>query len=336
MRIALDAMGGDNAPGPIIEGALDAARDLGIHVLLVGRQDAISDQISARGRGLPVELVHASEVIEMGDTPATAVRRKKDASMLVAMRLVRDGRADAFVSAGNSGAVMAAALMVLGRCNGVDRPAIGAAVPTQKGFSLIVDAGANADSRPANLLQFARMGSIYMSAVFNLSSPTVGLLSNGEEDSKGNTLAQETFPLLKNSGLNFVGNVEGREINQGKVDVTVTDGFTGNVVLKTMEGTAELVLKVTREEVTRSLRDKLGAALLLPAFKRVQSRLDPHEVGGAPLLGVNGVVLVAHGRSDARAIRNALRVAGEAAGHGIIQAIDSASGSGSVSSVATP
>lgn len=322
MRIALDAMGGDKAPEPIVEGAVQAARELGLDIVLVGREEAISAQVAESGQQARLEIVHAPEVIEMDDHPAMAIRRKKNSSMLVGMRLIKDGRADAFVSAGNSGAVMAGALMVLGRCSGISRPAISALLPTLTGHSLLIDAGANTDVHPDNLVQFARMGSIYMSAVMGIHSPKVGLLSNGEEETKGTALTLESYPLLRDSGLNFIGNVEGRDITRGEVDVIATDGFTGNIALKAMEGASELILSILREEITRGVRDKLGALALMPAFRRIRSRLDPSEFGGAPLLGINGVVLIAHGRSDAKAIRNALRLARDAAQQDIVSAIN--------------
>jgi glycerol-3-phosphate acyltransferase PlsX len=324
VRIALDAMGGDKAPEVTIQGALDAARELDIHVTLVGRPEALGPGALAEAEGLPIEVVYAAEVVGMHEHPAAAVRSKKDSSIVVGMRLVKEGRADAFVSAGNSGAVMAAALLVLGRCRGIDRPGIGTVIPTVKGRTLLLDAGANADVRAENLLQFGRMGSIYVNLLSGSARPSVGLLSNGEEESKGNALTLAAHALLRESGLNFAGNVEGRDILRGTTDVVVSDGFTGNVALKAIEGTAELIQHVLREEVTRGLRDKLAAALLRRAFRRVAARLDYSETGGAPLLGVNGLVFISHGRSNANAIRNALRVANEAAGHDVVGAINEA------------
>jgi glycerol-3-phosphate acyltransferase PlsX len=314
-------MGGDKAPEVTIQGAKDARRELGIDVLLVGKPDVVGPVAGHEG----IEAVHASEVIEMHDHPATTVRSKKDSSIVVGMRLLKEGRADAFVSAGNSGAVMAAALLVLGRARGIDRPAIGTVIPTIDGHTLMLDAGANADVRPAHLLQFARMGSVYISALSDTPAPSVGLLSNGEEETKGNALTLEAHALLRESGLNFIGNVEGRDIPRGTADIVVTDGFTGNVALKSIEGTAELLQHVLRAELTRGVRNKLAALALRGAFKRVAARLDYSEVGGAPLLGVNGAVFISHGRSNANAIKNALRVANEAARHDIVGAINKAS-----------
>lgn len=324
MRIALDAMGGDNAPNVTVGGALAAAQELGVQTLLVGRQEVLTAQLGPDAAKLPVEIVHAPDTIEMHDHPAQAVRAKKESSIVVGLRLLKDGQADAFVSAGNSGAVMAASLLVLGRAPGIDRPAIGTVIPTLSGHTLLLDAGANVDVRAQNMLQFARMGSVYVNTLTQTDKATVGLLSNGEEESKGNALTLEAHTLLRNSGLNFVGNVEGRDITRGTVDVVVTDGFTGNVALKSIEGTAELIQQLLREEITRGLRNKLAALALRRAFRRVRARLDYSEVGGAPLLGVNGTVFISHGRSSANAIKNALRVANEAAEHDIVGAINNA------------
>ncbi len=328
LRIALDAMGGDLAPEVTVQGAVEAVQELGIEVLLVGAEEALQKELQKQTSPPPLEVIHAPDTIEMHEHPAAAVRSKKNSSIVVGMRLVKEGRADALVSAGNSGAVMAAALLVLGRARGIERPAIGAIIPTRTGRTLLVDAGANADVRPPHLLQFARMGSIYTSALQGVERPTVGLLSNGEEATKGSALTLEVHTLLQNSDLNFVGNVEGRDIPRGTADVVVTDGFTGNVALKSIEGTAELLLALIREEITRGLRNKLAALALKKAFKRVGTRLDYAEIGGAPLLGVNGTVLISHGRSTATAIRNALRVANEAASQDIVGAINNASSSG--------
>jgi glycerol-3-phosphate acyltransferase PlsX len=297
-----------------------AARELGLEVTLVGREDELRAALGRRGRKLPIEIIHASEVIKMAEHPANAVRRKKDSSIVVGMRLVRAGEAAAFVSAGNTGAMLAAALLVLGRVRGYDRPAIGSWIPTPRGRTLLVDAGANADVRPQHLVGFARMGAAYLQTS-GVERPAVGLLSNGEEPTKGNALTLEAHALLSESGLEFRGNVEGRDIPRGAVDVVVADGFTGNVALKAMEGAVELLLGIVREEVTRGLRSKLAALALRPAFRRVRARLDPNEEGGSPLLGANGVVFIAHGSSNALAIKNALRVASEAARADLVGAV---------------
>lgn len=318
MRIAVDAMGGDHGPSVIVPGALDGARANGAALILVGRQDTIRAELAkADATGVDVEVVDAADEITMDDHPAQAVRRKPEASMNVAMRLVKDGRVDAMVSAGNSGAMMASALMVLGRIKGIDRPAITSGVPNARGGStMLVDLGAVADPKPLNMVQFAVMGEVYAQTVVGIPHPTIGLLSNGEEASKGNQLVQKVHPLLKGTeGLNFIGNIEGRDILTGDVDVVVMDGFTGNVVLKTIEGTASMLMRLIKTEVTASPLRKLGALVLKPAFRAVAKRLDYAEIGGAPLLGVDGAVIIAHGRSNTLAIRNAVGVGVRAAEH---------------------
>lgn len=318
MRVAVDVMGGDKGPGTVVTGAVEGARNHKCGVVLIGNQDQINGVLgSLDTSGLDIEVVHAADEITMHDHPAQAVRRKQDASMNVAMRLVKDGKADAMLSTGNSGAMMAAALMVLGRIPGIDRPAITSGVPNGKGVhTMLVDLGAVTDPKPVNMLQFAMMGQVYANTVVGIDNPTIGLLSNGEEDSKGNQLVLKVHPMLRSmEGLNFVGNIEGRDILTGEVDVVVMDGFTGNVVLKTIEGTASMLLKVLRSELTATLPRKLAALALRPAFRALARRLDPSEIGGAPLLGVNGVVIITHGSSDERAITNAVGVAVRAVEH---------------------
>lgn len=310
--IALDGMGGDHAPDVVVEGALLAARELGVRILLVGPQRELEGRLGAQGSGLPIEVVNATQVIEMDEHPANAVRQKPDSSMVVGVKLVREGRAQAFVSAGNTGAVMAAGLFELRRIRGVDRPALAAVFPTRKGGTLVIDVGANADCKPEYLAQFGLMGSIYMERVFGVNRPRVGLLSNGEEETKGSSLIQAAHPRLRALPINFVGNIEGKEIPAGDVDVAVCDGFVGNVVLKLSEGLASMINGLIREEINASLFSKLCAVGVLPAFRRVRRRLDYAEYGGAPLLGLNGVCIVAHGRSNALAIKNAVRVAAQA------------------------
>jgi glycerol-3-phosphate acyltransferase PlsX len=325
MRIALDAMGGDHAPAETVAGAVAAARALGVEVALVGQPEAIGSELKKHDTtGLALPVVEAPDVIAMDEHAAQAARRKPTSSIHVALRQVRDGHAAAMISAGNSGAVMATALFVLGRVPGIERPAIGAVMPTAKGRVLLIDAGANADPKPAQLAQFGQMGAIYMEKVLGVSSPRVGLLANGEEPGKGNELVVAAYPLLASApGLNFIGNIEGKDIPAGVVDVVVTDGFTGNVVLKLTEGVASLLLGMVRAEFTARLTTKVLAAGLRPAFRRLGARLDYREVGGAPLLGVDGLTIIAHGRSDARAIENAIRVAREAAIGGTLEAIRS-------------
>jgi glycerol-3-phosphate acyltransferase PlsX len=316
--IALDGMGGDAAPDVVIEGAVLAARELGTRILLVGPQAELMAKLGTKASGLPIEVVNASQIIEMGEHPANAVRQKTDSSMVVGVKLVREGRAQAFVSAGNTGAVMAAGLFELRRIKGVDRPALATVFPTRTGISLVIDVGANADCKPEYLAQFGLMGSVYMERVFGVQRPRVGLLSIGEEETKGNVLVQQSFPKLKALPINFVGNIEGKEIPAGAVDVVVCDGFTGNVVLKLAEGMAGAITGLIREEINSSLISKLFAVGVLPAFRRVRKRLDYAEYGGAPLLGLNGVCIVAHGRSNALAIKNAVRVAAQAVENDVI------------------
>ncbi|HVB25841.1 MAG TPA: phosphate acyltransferase PlsX [Ktedonobacteraceae bacterium] len=326
VRVALDAMGGDNAPGEIVAGAVQAARAYGFGVYLVGREDAISAELAKHDtQGLDLPIIHTDEAIEMDEHPANAVRRKKNASMTLALQQVRDGQALGAVSAGNSGAMMAASLFTLKRIAGVERPALGGVLPSKNGTCLVIDLGANTDCKPEYLQQFALMGSIYMERIFAISSPRVGLLANGEEESKGNQLVIETHALLKSNaqtlGLNFIGNVEGRDIPAGNADVVVCDGFVGNVVLKLSEGLAETLLAMLRAEMTSSLPRKLAAAVLRPGLRKIGRRLDYAEYGGVPLLGVNGSAIISHGRSNAKAIKNALRVARQTAETGVAAAI---------------
>jgi glycerol-3-phosphate acyltransferase PlsX len=314
-------MGGDHAPDVVVEGALLAARELGTRILLVGPQRELENKLGRDGANLPIEVVNATQVVEMDEHPANAVRQKPDSSMVVGVRQIKDGRAQAFVSAGNTGAVMAAGLFELRRIRGVDRPALAAVFPTRKGGTLVIDVGANADCKPEYLQQFALMGSVYMERVFGIVRPKVGLLSNGEEESKGSALVQAAHPRIKALPINFVGNVEGKEIPAGDVDVVVCDGFAGNVVLKLAEGMASAITGLIREEINASLVSKLFAVGVLPAFRRVRKRLDYAEYGGAPLLGLNGVCIVAHGRSNAMAIKNAVRVAAQAVEHDVVGSI---------------
>ena len=318
-------MGSDRAPKPEIEGAILAARQLGIRVLLVGQEEVVRAELD-RHRGadrLPIEIVHASEVITMEDKAVQAVRAKRDSSMRVGVRLVREGKAAGFVTAGNTGAAMATAKMVLGAIPGVDRPALAAVFPTALGTgAMLLDVGANVDCKPNNLEEFAVMGEIYFRAIFGTAKPTVGLLSIGEEESKGNELTRESFQLLKQLPLNFVGNVEGRDIYNGEVDVIVADGFVGNVALKTSEGVANLVRATLKETLKATITRQVGALLSRSAFAEFKKRLDHTEYGGAPLLGVKGVCIITHGSSNANAIKNALRVAGEFAASGVNERIE--------------
>ncbi len=306
LPIALDAMGGDHMPDAAIDGALQAAA-AGEEVLLVGDEVRLRAALEQRGRSLPI--VHAGDVIGMHDQ-AGDVRRRKDASIVVATRLVKEGRAAAAVSMGHSGATMAAALLVLGRLPGVERPAILANIPTKTGFCALLDAGANADCRALWLQQFAIMGSVYARAFYDKAAPTVGLMSIGEEEGKGNELVLEAHALLKGTpGIEFHGNVEGRDLLAGTTDVVVTDGFTGNVMLKLAEGEAKVLFGLVRDALRSSWRAKLGGLLVRPALRRVAERLDPGTYGAQPLLGVAGYAFIGHGSADARAVRNALATA---------------------------
>lgn len=318
--IALDAMGSDRAPKPEVEGAIQAARHYGVRVVLVGREPQIRAELDRHPTALhlPLEIVHADEVITMEDKVAQAIRAKRDSSMRVGIRLVRDAVAGGFVTAGNTGAAMATAKMVLGALPGVDRPALAAVFPTALGTAaVLLDVGANVDCKPENLEQFAVMGEIYSRSIFGLRRPRVGLLSIGEEEGKGNELTREAFRLLKALPLNFIGNVEGRDLYNGQVDVIVADGFVGNVALKTSEGVATLVRYVLKESLRSTITRQVGYLLSRSAFADFKKRLDYSEYGGAPLLGLKGVCIIGHGSSNANAIKNAIRVAAEFSGRNI-------------------
>src|SRR3954451_16055889 len=323
--IALDAMGSDRAPKPEVEGAIQAARQYGVRVLLVGPETLVKPELERhlRATRLPIEVVHASEYITMDDK-VEAIRAKRDSSMRVGLRMVREGQANGFGTAGNTGAAMATAKIVLGAVPGVDRPALAAVFPTAPGNpAMLLDVGANVDCTPKNLEQFAVMGDVYFRAMFGRrSAPRVGLLSIGEEESKGNDLTREAFQLLKQSPLNFVGNVEGRDLYNGQVDVIVADGFVGNVALKISEGVANLVRTALKESLKATITRQVGALLSRSAFIDFKKRLDHTEYGGAPLLGVRGVCIITHGSSNANAMKNAVRVAAESAGSGINQSIE--------------
>lgn len=311
--IALDAMGGDHAPRAEVEGAILAARELGVRVLLVGIETTVRQELDRhKHRGLPIEVVNATEVVTMSDSPSQAFRRKKDSSLHVAARLVRDAKADALVSAGNTGAVMTVARFVLGTLPSVDRPALAAAFPNMKDrVSVILDVGANVDSKPEHLEQFAVMGDIYYRAIWGVKRPRVALLSIGEEETKGNELTREAAARLKLAPLNFTGNVEGRDVFRGNVDVVVCDGFIGNITLKLSEGLVEHIGGMLKKAIKSSLTSQLGYALSKRAFDAFRKRTDYSEYGGAPLLGVRGITVIGHGRSNPNAIKNAIRVAGE-------------------------
>jgi glycerol-3-phosphate acyltransferase PlsX len=315
MKIAVDAMGGDNAPHAVVAGAVQAARELGVGVILVGIEQLVQTELRKYpdAETLPIEIRNATEVVDMLDSPATVFRRKKDSSIRVANELVKNGEAAAIISAGHTGAAMTTSLFVLGKIDGVERPAIAVFMPTMKGTSIVLDMGANVDCKPNHLLQFAVMGEVYAKYLLKNPNPRVGLLSIGEEETKGNELTKEAFKLLTETSLNFIGNVEGRDVMSGKADVVVCDGFIGNVFLKTSEAVAESIGLILKENIGKSLIRKLGYLLMRPAFQALKRRMDYAEYGGAPLIGINGISIISHGRSSDRAIKNAIRVAFELA-----------------------
>lgn len=329
-RIVVDAMGSDNYPTPDVEGAVMAAREYGVNIILIGDASKIQPVLdSLGGTNLPLRVVNASEMLTMHDKGEDLVMkaRHKEAqnSMAVGLDLVKSGEADAFVTAGNTGAAMVTSLFRLGRIRGVDRPALAGPFPTATGICSVVDIGANPDCKPENLLQFGIMGSVYAERVRGIKNPRVGLISNGEEAGKGSELVKEAYPLLANAKINFVGNVEGKEIFNGNVDVAVTDGFTGNVFLKSTEAVAKLLIEKIRESIKGGgPLAMVGGALIRPAMGKVRKLLDPSEEGAAPLLGVNGLVFIGHGRSDALAIKSAVRVAKGAVEAKVLDAMKSA------------
>ncbi len=327
-RVVLDAMGGDLAPQATVAGGVAAARD-GVSVVLVGVEEQLRAELARIEEPTPnIEVVHAPEVVAMGDHDARTALRRRDTSIAVGLELVRDGAADAFISAGNTGAVLAVSLVRLGRLPGIERPAIGVVIPTPKGPLLLLDAGANAEARPAHLLQWARLGSSYMRTTSGLAAPRVGLLNIGEEATKGSQVTVEAHELLSASGLNFTGNIEGRDLPSHGADVVVADGFTGNVVLKLAEGLSSMLFEELRDAASTSLRARIGGLLIRPAARRMRDRLDYRIYGAAPLLGLQGTVYIAHGASDARAIANAIRSADAAASAGIVDALRAAAAEG--------
>jgi len=321
-RVAVDAMGGDHGPGVVVDGAVLACRQLGLAVDIVGPTAAVEAELSrAGGRGLPIEVVDVSEVVGMGEKVSLSTLKKRS-TILVAVERVRDGRADAFFSAGNTAACWTIAKMVLGTLEEVDRPALAAVVPQLHGQTVLLDVGANAQCKARHLEEFAVMGSVYTQHVFHTESPRVGLMSMGEEETKGNDLTKEVHEVLKASTLNFVGNVEGHDLYSGKVDVVVMDGFTGNVALKASETLAEMLMRALREELTRNPLRMAGAWLSQGAFRAMRLRIDPAEYGGAPLLGMKGCCVIGHGRSSARAIMHGIRVAAEFHTSGVNESIE--------------
>ena len=322
IRIALDAMGGDNAPQEIVKGAILASEDSDIELMLVGPEDVIKEELEKCGyAGSEISIAQASEVIEMGETPVLAIKSKRDSSIVVGIELVKSWEAAAFVSAGNTGAVVSEATLTLGRKKGVSRPALGAVFGFPSGPILCLDIGANAECKPEMLVQFAHMGSIYMEKVFGIPEPRIGLLSNGEEETKGCKTVQKAHKMLKKAKVNFIGNVEGRDLSRGMADVLVTDGFTGNVLLKMGEGLGEMLLHSLKEAVDGNPQLNEAAALFSPILHSVIRALDYTEYGGALLLGIDGIVVVAHGRSNSKAIKNAITTAKREVVQGVAEAM---------------
>jgi len=311
-------MGGDHAPAQVLQGASDAAAEYGIEISVVGSPAVVQPMLDSHPR---LRLVPSTQVISMDDHPAQAVRSKPDSSMAVCARMCKEGKADGWISAGNSGAIMAAALFIQGRIRGVERPALGSIIPVKNGFAYFLDVGANVDSRPEFMVQYAAMGVIYAREMMGRADPRVGLLSNGEEEGKGDELVKETARRLKGSMPGFVGNIEPKDMYAGKADVVVADGFVGNIAIKMAEATAEFLFRSMREEIPRTLSGKVGGALIRDGVQRLRSGIDWREFGGAPLLGIDGVAVVAHGRSDARAIKNAIRVTKEAVENQLVRKI---------------
>jgi glycerol-3-phosphate acyltransferase PlsX len=321
-RIVVDAMGGDNAPQDIVAGALMAAGGLGVELILVGQMEAIRGEMQGTTEIPGLRVVEAAEVVTMEDSPTDAFREKPNSSINVGLRLVKQGEADAFVTAGNTGAAMTAALLTLGRIRGISRPALATVFPTgDDHLTIFLDVGANADCRPIHLLQFAYMGAAYMERMFGIENPKVGLLSIGEEDTKGNQLTIEVNQALRASRLNFIGNVEGKDLTRGTSDVAVMDGFTGNVVLKTAEGMAELMFSELRKAVELTPWNRAAGLILMSELRKVKRRLDYTEYGGAQLMGVDGVTVIGHGRSNARAVYSAIRAARDAVQNGVLETL---------------
>lgn len=307
MKIAVDAMGGDHAPAAVVDGSVQAAAEIGVPIILVGDREKVAHELKRhKTSGCDITIHHASEVVAMDESPAQAIRKKKDSSLRVCFELVKSGEATAVVSAGNSGAAMAAGMFLLKRLKGVDRPAIAVSVPTVKDPAVILDVGGNVDCKSVHLLQFAIMGEVYACYALGKKQPRVGLLSNGEEEAKGNELTRETHAMLKKAPINYLGYVEGRDIYQGDVDVVVTDGFVGNVVLKLSEGLVEAVTTMLKNEIMSSLPSKIGYMLSKGAFQKLKKKIDYAEYGGAPLLGIDGICIISHGRSSPKAVKNAI------------------------------
>ena len=308
-KVVLDAIGGDNAPKEMVKGAVEAvSKEAGLKVILVGREEEITSELSSYNyKKEQIEVVNATEVIETAEPPVNAIRRKKDSSIVVGMKMVKKGEADAFVSAGSSGAILVGGQTIVGRLKGVERPPLAPLIPTEKGVSLLIDCGANVDARPSHLVQFAKMGSIYMEHIVGIKNPKVAIVNIGAEEEKGNALVKETFPLLKETkGINFTGSIEAREIPHGQADVIVCEAFTGNVILKLTEGLASTLVGKIKEGMMSTLRSKIGALLVKPALKATLKEFDASEYGGAPLLGLNGLVVKTHGSAKAKEVSNTL------------------------------
>lgn len=308
-RVALDAMGGDNAPQAMVQGAVEVAKKReDIHIFLVGQEDVVHAELQKYDYPKErIQVVHASEVIETAEPPVMAIRKKKDSSIVVALNMVKKGEADAFVSAGSSGAILVGGQLIVGRIKGVERPPLAPLLPTKKGVSLLIDCGANVDARPSHLVQFAKMGSIYMKNVVGIENPRVAIVNIGAEEEKGNALVKETFPLLKEcEDINFIGSIEAREIPHGGADVIVCEAFVGNVILKLFEGVGAVLLSEVNKGLMKTLRSKIGALLIKPALKETMKSFDASEYGGAPLLGLNGLVVKTHGNSTAKEVANSI------------------------------
>ena len=321
-KIAIDVMGGDYAPYETIKGCIEASKQIKSKLILVGNEAVITEELKKYTySSVQITIVNAQEVITMEDAPVQAIRRKKDSSMVVGLNLVKEKKADAFVSAGNTGALLAGATLIVGRLKGVERPGLASLIPTDRGFSLLIDCGANADAKASYLVQFAHMGTIYMKELMGITSPTIGLVNIGVEEEKGNTMTKEAYGLLNQADLNFIGNIEARDIPMGQSDVLVCDGFVGNIVLKHMEGFGLWVFKLLKEELTKNWIRKIGAFILTPALRNLKSRFDYSEHGGAPLLGLKGLVIKTHGSANAKQIQHTILQADKLARQDVVEKI---------------